>query len=221
MPDQDSNMPLDLPDWVTFPEDDWVRITPAEAGLDPDRFDAFVGGLDIRGTDFGGEDHSGNKWGAVLTRGGYLVREWGDRDYRFQTASVGKAFSWALIGFAVEDGLLDPDEPINRSWTGEGQLSHPHKYLDRGHHQHLTWKHVIGPREKSEHFGGFAIELGLPLAEATVGRARGHTGRSRLGQVDRRPLLRSLLSCRARHRWPLLQRRVLEALAGTDGGVGP
>ena len=35
MPDQDSNMPLDLPDWVTFPEDDWVRITPAEAGLDP------------------------------------------------------------------------------------------------------------------------------------------------------------------------------------------
>ena len=161
MPDQDSNMPLDLPDWVTFPEDDWVRITPAEAGLDPDRFDAFVGGLDIRGTDFGGEDHSGNKWGAVLTRGGYLVREWGDREYRFQTASVGKAFSWALIGFAVEDGLLDPDEPINRSWTGEGQLSHPHKYLDRGHHQRLTWKHVIGPREKSEHFGGFAIELGL------------------------------------------------------------
>ena len=68
---RDSNKPLDLPEWVTFPGDDWVRITPAEAGLDPERFDAFIGGLDIRGTDFGGEDHSGNKWGAVLTRGGY------------------------------------------------------------------------------------------------------------------------------------------------------
>ena len=97
----------------------------------------------------------------MLTRGGYLVHEWGDRSYRFHTASVGKAFSWALIGFAAEDGLLDPDEPINRSWTGEGQLSHPHKYLDRGHHERLTWKHVIGPKEKSEHHGGFAIELGL------------------------------------------------------------
>ena len=42
-------MTMDLPDWVTFPDEDWVRITPAEAGLDPGKFDAFIGGLDIRG----------------------------------------------------------------------------------------------------------------------------------------------------------------------------
>ncbi len=53
---------------------------------------------------------------------------WGDRHYRFQTASMGKAFMWVLIGFAVEDGILDPDEPIHRTWTGEGELSHPHKH---------------------------------------------------------------------------------------------
>ena len=74
----------------------------------------------------------------MLTRGGYLLHAWGDRNYRFQTASTGKAFCWALVGFAVEDRPAGPDEPINRSWTGEGQLSHPHKYLDRGHHESLT-----------------------------------------------------------------------------------
>ena len=214
-------MTMDLPDWVTFPEDDWVRITPAEAGLDPQRFDAFIGGLDIRGGDFGGEDHSGNKWGAVLTRGGYLVHEWGDRNYRFHTASVGKAFSWALIGFAAEDGLLDPDEPINRSWTGEGQLSHPHKYLDRGHHERLTWKHVIGPKEKSEHYGGFAIELGLRWMKRESGVRETTPGVPGWVKVDRRPLLRPLFPRRARHRGPILQRRILAALTGPDGGMGP
>ena len=174
-----------LPDWVTFPDDDWVSITPAEAGLDPDRFDAFIAGLDIRGAEFGGEDHSGNKWGSVLTRGGYLLHDWGDRNYRFQTASTGKAFCWALVGFAVEDGLLDPDEPINRSWTGEGQLSHPHKYLDRGHHESLTWKHLLGSKEKTEHYGGFAIELGLRWMNRESGVREITPGVPRLGQMDR------------------------------------
>ena len=38
-------MSVQLPDWVTFPEKDWTRITPAEAGLDPEKFQAFVAGL--------------------------------------------------------------------------------------------------------------------------------------------------------------------------------
>ncbi len=29
-------MTVELPDWVTFPEDDWVEITIEEAGLDPE-----------------------------------------------------------------------------------------------------------------------------------------------------------------------------------------
>ena len=149
-----------LPDWVTFPKEDWIQITPREAGLDPAGFATFLGGLRPSGANFGGEDHTGNRWGAVLTRGGYLVHSWGDRQYRFQTASVGKAFSWALIGLAVADGLIDPDEPVNRSWTGAGQLSHPHKHLDQGHHRTLTWRHLIGPKHESAHYGGFPMELG-------------------------------------------------------------
>ena len=77
---------LQLPEWVVFPGEDWVEITPREAGLESAGFEAFLAGLDVEGASFGGEDHSGGRWGAVLTRGGYLVHAWGDRDYRFQTA---------------------------------------------------------------------------------------------------------------------------------------
>ena len=87
-------MVLEIPDWVTYPDDEWNEITPAEAGLDTDRFSAFLKSCDVKGASFGGEDHSGNQYGAVLARGGYLVHGWGDPSYRFQTASTGKAFLW-------------------------------------------------------------------------------------------------------------------------------
>ncbi len=158
-----------IPDWVTFPGDDWTEITPEEAGLDPERFESFLAGLDVEGADFGGEDHTAKKWGAVIARGGYLVHVWGDRNYRFQTASTGKALMWTLLGFAVQDGLIDPDEPINKTWIGEGQLSHPHKYLDRGYHRKLTWRHLIGPKHESAHYGGFPMELGIRWRERRTG----------------------------------------------------
>ncbi len=158
-----------LPDWVTFPERDWTRITPAEAGLDREKFQAFVADLNVCGAAFGGEDHSGQNYGAVITRGGYLVHTWGDRHYRHHTASVGKAFMWPLLCFAVADGLIDPDEPINRYWTGEGELSHPHKYLTEGHHKTLTWRHLIGPKRESLHYGGFPMETGVRWRERRTG----------------------------------------------------
>ena len=158
-----------IPDWITYPEDDWQTISPEEAGLDADAFSRFLAGLDVKGSSFGGEDHTGNKYGGVITRGGYLVHAWGDRNYRFQTASTGKTLMWVLLGFAVEEGLLDPDQPINKTWTGEGQLSHPHKYLDRGYHETLTWRHLTGPKSESKHYGGFPMELGVRWAEKRTG----------------------------------------------------
>ena len=150
----------DIPDWVTYPEEDWVPISPEQAGLDPAAFRRFIDGLDPKGSDFGGEDHTGNKWGAVLTRGGYLVHEWGDRHYRFQTASVGKGFVRAIFGLAVEEGMVKPDDLIKDTWTGEGLLSHPHKHLNEGHHNKLTWNHLLGPKEEGKQYGGFPIEIG-------------------------------------------------------------
>jgi CubicO group peptidase (beta-lactamase class C family) len=160
---------LHLPDWVTYPGEDWVQITPEEAGLDPVGFAAFLKALPVRGGSFGGEDHSNGRWGAVVTRGGYLVHTWGDRHYRYQTSSTGKAFIWALLGLAVQDGLIDPDQPINKSWTGEGELSHPHKYLTNGHHKTLTWRHVLGERLGVLHYGGFPMELGNRWREKRTG----------------------------------------------------
>ena len=155
-----STMAVDIPEWVAYPADDWASITPEQAGLDPEALRRFVQSLDPTGADFGGEDHTGGQWGAVITRGGYLLHEWGDRHYRFQTASVGKAFTRALFGLAVEEGMVTPNDLISETWTGVGQLSHRHKYLNEGHHTKLTWNHLLGPRDGAEQFGGFAIELG-------------------------------------------------------------
>ena len=162
-------MAIEIPDWVTFPGDDWVQITPEEAGLDPEKFAAFLRNRKVDGGNFGGEDHVHDQYGAVLTRGGYLVLAWGDRNYRYQTASTGKAFTWAILGYSISDGLLDPDEPINRTWTGEGQLSHLHKHLDQGYHKSLTWRHLIGRRDESVHWGGFPFEIGIRWMEKRTG----------------------------------------------------
>ena len=158
-----------LPSWITFPGTDWIEATPKETGLDSKRFSEFLDDLKVSEAAFGGEDHSGGRWGSVLTRGGYLIASWGDRHYRTQTASTGKAFIWALLGIAVQDGLVDPDSPIHQTWTGEDELSHSHKYLDAGHHRKLTWRHLLGSRTESEHYGGFPIELGIRWREKRHG----------------------------------------------------
>ena len=215
--------PSNIPNWVKFPDDDWMEISPEDAGLDPGGFREFLEGLDVREAAFGGEDHGDGRWGAVLTRGGCLLRSWGDRHYRAQTASVGKAFAWAAFGFAVEDGLVDPDAPIHETWTGEGELSHPHKLMNAGHHRKLTWRHLLGSRERSEHYGGFPIELGIRWSEKRHGleEADAVPGIPRMGQVDRRPLLRLLFTRRAGHSGHLQQRRLLAAGTGPHGPLGP
>lgn len=165
----------EIPKWVTYPEEDWVSIFPEDAGLDGDKFRRFIDTLNLKGAAFGGEVHTDLKWGAVVTRGGFLLHEWGDRHYRFQTASVGKAFTRAVFGLAVEDGLVQPDDLIADTWTGEGQLSHRHKYLNEGYHKMLTWAHMLGPKDDNKHYGGFALELGSdwrngPGYESPLGR---------------------------------------------------
>ena len=108
-----------IPDWVTYPKEAFQRITPAEAGLDADRFERLVCGAKIEGAEWEGEVHEGNDWGVVLARGGYLVQTWGDQDYAYQTASVAKTFTRAALGLAVRDGLIHEDDPICQTWTGK------------------------------------------------------------------------------------------------------
>jgi CubicO group peptidase (beta-lactamase class C family) len=158
-----------VPDWVTYPEHDWIRISPGEAGIDPGKFGNWLGSHDVKGANFLGEDHGGDQYGAVLTRGGYLVHSWGDCHYRHHTASVGKALTWIALGYAAAEGLLDPDAPIAESWTGTGELSHQHKHLDEGHHRTLTWRHLVGRRDESVHWGGFPFEIGVRWTQKRTG----------------------------------------------------
>jgi CubicO group peptidase (beta-lactamase class C family) len=143
-----------LPDWLTFPGEQWDPITPRQAGLHPEAFAAAVAAVKVQAGGWGGTTPGPQEYGAALTRGGYLVQTWGDPTFKTPSASLGKCLTRALLGLTVEAGLVDPEEPIRHTWTGAGQLSHPHKHLDTGQHRSLTWRHLI------DHYGGFVLESG-------------------------------------------------------------
>ena len=143
-----------LPASLTFPEQQWQRITPDEAGIETVAYEKLLAQSQIGPKGWGGTQPDNTQWGAVLTRGGYLVQTWGDPAFKTQSASLGKCITRALIGISAERGRLKLDEAISKTWTGRGQLSHEHKCLDQGHHAHLTWRQLIN------HQGGFVLESG-------------------------------------------------------------
>ncbi len=142
-----------VPGWLTYPEAEWAPLTPGQAGFRQPEFDRAIAQHQPRPSTFWGERHAAGDYGAALTRAGYLVQTWGRAaDWCYQTASVGKAFARAALGLAVEKLGLDPDEPVCRTWTGAGELSHPHKHLDNERHRLITWRHLV------DHAAGFGIE---------------------------------------------------------------
>ena len=155
---------MQIPEWVAYPKESWQAVTPEEAGLDAGKWTKFLESRDVRGGSRPAEAAGSPQWGAALTKGGYLVHTWGDPEFRAQTASVGKALTWAAFGLAVEDGLVGPDDLVSDTWTGEGQLSHPHKYLNQGNHLQLTWRHLLGDKEVYGHLGGFPVTQRISLA---------------------------------------------------------
>jgi hypothetical protein len=106
-----------VPAWVTYPGEDWVQVTPREAGLDTELWQRFLAEHPVTGAQWEGEVHGAGEWGAVLTRGGCLVHTWSNPDYRFQSASLGKAFTRAVFGLAVDAGMIQPDDQISDTWT--------------------------------------------------------------------------------------------------------
>ncbi len=155
-----------LRDSVVFPDDEWGRISPEQAGLDVAKFNDLLNRSKAHADGWGGTQPKDNEWGAVLTRGGYLVHTWGDPKYRTQSASLGKCLTRALFGLSVEAGVIKPDEPMCKTWAGQDELSHPHKYLDNEGHRTLTWRHLL------EHQGGFVLESGHHWRTKTVFHAR-------------------------------------------------
>jgi len=142
-----------VPHWVNFSLDPWPSIAPSDAGLDAARFQAWLEAQQVQvGKGFAGQKPAGG--GAVLARGGCILHEWGDPDYRYQSASLGKTFTRMALQLAVDDGLIaDLDDSVCRYWTGEGRLA-PHKVLNVGHHAQLTFRHL---RDMT---GGFPVSNG-------------------------------------------------------------
>ena len=139
----------ELPPGLVFPEKDWMRISPTEAGFDAARLGRIFADAHLGPGGYGGTAPGDHEWGAVLTRGGYLVYAFGNPDYRHQSASLGKCFTRALLGLAMDEGRVQPDDLVSKTWTGRGDFAQPHKFLDDGYHQTLTWRHL------ANHEGGF------------------------------------------------------------------
>lgn len=95
-------VPPDTDDWP----DDWQPVAPARVGLDPGRLEQAVQGIgELEGVR-----------GLLIARRGRLVAERyfrgsaGDRPHNLKSAS--KSVLSALAGLAIEQGLLDLDQPI-------------------------------------------------------------------------------------------------------------
>jgi len=142
-----------MPDWVEFPGEEWETAAPDEAGLDASIFNEWVNGQSPQfGKAYGGQK-PGNG-GAVIARGGRILHTWGDPDFRYQSASLGKTFTRIALQLAVDAGLIrTADDPVMNYWTGEGQLD-AHKVLHQGFHRELTFQHLQDMR------GGFPTTNG-------------------------------------------------------------
>ena len=158
-----------VPDWAKYPKDQWHSASPAETGFDPSEFRAWVSLHDFAPDTVGGQNPG--SFGVVLARGGYIVATWGDPDFKFQTASAGKALTRMCVQLAVDQGYISSiRDPIKNYWTGEGMLNGEHKYLDTGYHDTLTFSHLAGdgsstiPLYVSLHSGGFPVSNGYDWA---------------------------------------------------------
>ena len=143
-----------VPSWVDYPDGPMQTLTPQQAGLDVAKFNAWVNSQNPNfGKAYGGQQ-PGNG-GVVLARGGYIIRTWGNPDFKYQSASLGKTFTRMLVQLAVDKGLIgSSSDLVKNSWTGAGALNGAHKYLDQGFHNTLTFKHLMDMR------GGFPVSNG-------------------------------------------------------------
>ena len=145
----------EVPSWVVYPGKQWQTIEPKQAGLNMKRWTAWLARQKVSGNDSYGQNPS-RKFGVVVTRGGYLLKTFGNPNFKINSASVGKAFTSFALQLAIDNGLIkNSNEPIRKYWTGSGQLDAKHKQLDVGNHRSLTFFHLHSMR------GGFPLTNGF------------------------------------------------------------
>ena len=154
----------EVPGWVNFPGAEWETIPLENSGLNVAAFGEWVDGRKPRlGTAYGGQEPETG--GVVIARGGYLLQSWGDPDFRYQSASLGKTFTRMALQLAVDEGLIgSAEDPVMDYWTGAGLLE-SHKILDRGYHRQLTFRHL------QDMVGGFPVTNGYIWRSRTEDRS--------------------------------------------------
>ena len=129
------------PAWVNFPDRQWQTITPKAAGLDPEKFEQWLKSQksEFR-TAYGGQKPQAG--GVVITRGGYIIHTWGDPDFKYQSASLGKTFTRMALQLAVDKGLIKSQTDLVKDyWTGAGQLE-GHKVMTNGYNAKVRFSHL-------------------------------------------------------------------------------
>lgn len=147
----------DIPSWVVYPDAEWETITPEEAGLDVDSWNAYIAEktAGAYGHPMAGANPDGLH-GVVFTRGGYIIDTIGNPDLKtLQSASVGKAFNKIALQLAIDLGYINSaNDLIKDYWTGAGQLDRTAKQMDQGFHTTLTFNHLALMK------GGFPVSNG-------------------------------------------------------------
>ncbi len=147
-----------------FPErgfENWKRITPEEAGMDPvliteaieysknnptsipyqaqlaiQQWRANDTHRDIIGPT---KDHDGGVNGLII-RNGYIVAEWGDVERVDMSYSVTKSFITLMTGLAIDKGYIgDVHDPVCLYVRGQDELDD----FSSDHNRKVTWDHLL------------------------------------------------------------------------------
>lgn len=126
-----------------FPGHEWERVSPAEAGFDPDRLDGARRWLDARDDD--------GRYRVVVVRDGHLVAEWNrgvGQDEHLRLASAAKSIFSSILGIAIEEGRIPSldariiDHYPEAMDVPEGQGPKPGRHVfDKD--RRITFRHLI------------------------------------------------------------------------------
>jgi hypothetical protein len=146
-------------DWTGFPGAEWTVLTPEEAGLDPGQWEEYRQAMhdgmgpasklgeehpdDLR---FPESDPRRYRWGACVAFHGYLIGRddpndpggriaescWGNPHYRFNSASVGKAFVRMALQIAVDHKLVSGNDHITAVWPDDARGELAGRKIDCG-----------------------------------------------------------------------------------------
>lgn len=164
-----------------FPDNEWTKCSPEEAGIDPERLAEAVSFAKTNESTIPKEfenheerfgkrvgplpDERGDPNGLVLHEGA-IVAEWGNTTAVDLTFSVTKSFLSVCAGLAYDRGLIaDLDDPVTEYINDGG--------FEGSHNQPITWRHLLqntsewkgtlfGKRDRQDRRKGINRELEEP-----------------------------------------------------------